>query len=911
MVFISEKDCGLGHSALPQRCMFELTRPNWLIGLLVLPLLAHYFYWSLVDLPRRQMVVSLLVRSLVSLLLLLALAGLTWLSTTNELFVVFAVDESLSVDVDARKFADEFIREATALKGENQFTVLPFATEPQEFLTDFELTRATEPTAERLPIAQVDKAPPEKPATVDNFRTVADEEAFSQASNLQAAIEAAVAGIPPHYVPRIVLLSDGNETIGDARRAAMNAGVRIDTLPMATRADKEIQVSAVNVPAQVAQGEPFNVEVIIDSNHEDEVLVEVYKGEHEVISENEKLKSGENRFRFQQQVDRPTEFAVRISRPVGTDGLPDIDAFEDSLVDNNMATGLVFAAGKPRVLLIESIPELARNLEWGLEEEGILVDTRPPQGMPDSLSDLQNYEVVILSNVPATDLSARTMEVVRTWVSDLGGGLIMLGGDQSFGLGGYYRSVLEEVLPVRSDFEKEKEKPSLAMVLIIDKSGSMGVKNMELAKDAARAAVELLGPRDQAGVIAFDGRPAWVSDIRSVTQQSLILDRIASIEAGGGTEIYPALEEGYQSLMSANAKLKHVILLTDGVSQGGDFDGLARTIAASRMTLSTVGFGDANSDLLKRIAEIGNGRYYFTADPSSIPQIFARETMTASKSAINEEPFLPQVIRASQLLEGINFDEAPFLLGYVVTRPKPTSEVILATETGDPLLALWRYGLGISVAFTSDAKSRWAAEWMTWSGFNRFWAQVIRHCMQKTESKGLMFDVARKGGKATVTVDSVDRLGNFLNQADTQLTLIDPRLNQSAVPMSQVAPGRYEAEIEVPDAGAWHIQMSQSHRGQPIHQQSRGLIVGYPDELRLKPTNDVLLRSIARTTSGQFAPKPGEVFADHGQTALRAVPLRPWLLTLALLLFVLDVALRRIDFSLLPTNSALANWFGN
>ncbi|MHC4876992.1 MAG: FixH family protein [Planctomycetota bacterium] len=892
---------------------FELTRPQYLALLALLPVLAWYFIRSLVDLSRGQRIASLVVRSAVCLLLVLCLCGLNLLKPTRDVFVVFAVDESLSVDAESRDEAESFVDEATKDADVGSFAVIRFGGRGESDETP-PLGRHRSQNSDAMSKSE-HKAAPDNDAldSLDPRRL-----ALGPSTNLQAAIEEATAGIPPHFVPRVVLLSDGNETAGDALRTAMNSDVRIDTVALKTRNEPEIQVSDVIVPAQVAQGEPFYVEVVVNSNHDDEAVVEVFKGEHRIISAKKELQKGENRFRFQEQVEKPTEFAARIARPsadesaeseassgesVNDDAADDsTPVFNDTLLDNNMASGLVYAAGKPRVLLIESVPQLAQNLEWALEEEGILVDTRPPQGVPEDLSDLQNYEVLVLSNVAATDLTHRKMDVIRTYVSDLGGGFIMLGGDQSFGLGGYYKSVLEEVLPVRSDFEKEKEKPSLGMVLVIDKSGSMGGQKIELAKDAAKAAVELLGERDQIGVLAFDGSNFWVSEVRSAAQKSFIMDRISGIEAGGGTVMYPAMEDAYDALQATAAKLKHVIVLTDGHSAPGDFEGLTRTMSSSRITVSTVGIGECDTALLERIAEIGKGRYYFTNDPLAIPQIFAKETMTASKSAINEEPFLPQVIRSTPALSDIDFDAAPFLLGYVVTRPKPTSEVILATETGDPLLSWWRYGLGMSAAFTSDAKSRWAAEWLTWPGYNRFWAQVIRQCMRKSDAKGFLVDVERHGSTARVTLDASDPSGAFLNHADTELTLIDPKLKDQKLAMSQVAPGRYEASIDIPDTGAWHLQLSQKKDGQLLYQQSRGLIVGYPDELRLKPTNEELLKSIAAAADGRFNPPATDVLENETEEASRATELWPWLLMAALILFVVDVALRRIDVTLLfPT----------
>ncbi|HTU91677.1 MAG TPA: VWA domain-containing protein [Gemmataceae bacterium] len=839
--------------------MFELTHPLFLCGLVVLPLLGWYFYRSLVDFARWQQTLSLICRTLIVILLVLSLAGLTLLRPTRQQFVVFAVDESLSVGEEGEQRVRDYLDRALPAAGEHRVAFLSFAAKPEQV-----------------------RAPREQAAKMDDKQR--------QGTDIASALEVALAAIPPSYVPHIVLLSDGNQTKGDALKASLRGGVPISTVPLSTRSDPEVQVSRVQVPAQVREGEPFYVEVVIDSNHDDQGTIEVFRGDHKVVSEQKKIKKGENRFRFRQALtsERLAQFSVRI------------DGFSDRLQDNNAASGLVFSSGKPHVLFIESDPKLGKPLAWALEQEGILVDVRPPQGMPDSLADLQNYELLMLSNVPATSLSQRQMEVVQKYVQELGGGFIMLGGDQSFGLGGYYRTVIEDILPVRSDFEKEKEKPSLAMVLVIDKSGSMGGEKIELAKKAAAGAVELLGPKDKIGVIAFEGETFWVCDVQPASNKNSVIDKISAIEAGGGTVLAPAMDAAYEALQNTTAKLKHVIILSDGISVPGDFEGIAQNMANAKITVTTVGVGeDADKKLLEEIAHIGNGRYYYTDDPSSVPQIFAKETVTASKSAINEQPFTPQVVRPTPVLSGIDLANAPFLLGYVTTRPKPTCEFILATEKGDPLLAWWRHGLGMSAAFTSDAKSRWAAEWLSWPGYSKFWAQLVRHTMRKSEAKGVVVQVEQKERKATVTLDAVTAAGKYLNQVDTELTVIDPQLGDRKLAMAQTAPGRYVAEFDTPQSGAYHLEMSQKLKGQTLSQQSRGLVVGYDDEFRLRPTNEELLQAIARVSSGTYNPEPEAVFADLGRTAPRATPLWPYLVVAAALLFLADVALRRIDFALL------------
>ncbi len=849
--------------ALTGSWSLELVRPHMLWLLVLLAPLGWYYLRSLSDFPRWQRLASLACRAVVVVLLVLAIAGLALLNPTTRQYVVFVVDRSLSIDETAEKQVNAYLAEASQAAGANTIAYVDAASAP----------------------SKVTEKRDELPKLVDDAR---------RGTNLAAAVEVATAAIPPGYVPQIVLLTDGRQTSGDVLQAASNRRVPVSVVPLPVRDEPEVQVAEATAPAEVRQGEPFYVEVVVSSNHDDEGFIDVYRGDILVSEGKEplKIRSGENRFRFRQSIDdeSQTDYAVRIRD------------FKDTLLDNNAASAVVYAAGKPSVLVVDTDIEQTNHFRWALEEQDMLVQVRPAEGIPRSLAELQKFDCLVLSNVPATAMSLAQMEIIRTYVEDLGGGLVMIGGDQSYGLGGYYKTTLEEILPVRSNFEKEKEKPSLAMVLVIDKSGSMGGEKIELAKDAAKGAAELLGPKDQLGVIAFDGDSYWISELHSASDKGYIIDRISTIEASGGTAIYPGLSDAYEALVGASAKLKHVILLTDGHSTPGDFEGIASDMAAARITLSSVAVGDgADQELLEQLAQTGGGRYYFCDDPNSVPQIFAKETVEASKSAINELPFVPLTVRPTQVLSGLGLESAPFLLGYVMTRPKPTSEFILASEAGDPVLVWWRYGLGMTVAFTSDAKSQWAAEWLTWPNFGPFWAQVIRHAMRKSESKGVFVEVERHGEDARVVVDSVDESGRYINEAETNLTLIEPNLGRQDLKLVQTAPGRYEAEFKTPRSGSYHLELSQAKDGATTFRQTRGVVVGYPDELRLGPPDEELMKRIAAASGGKFKPSAAEVFNLGTRVAQRATPLWPYLLMAALIAFLIDVALRRIDFSL---------WFG-
>lgn len=839
---------------------FEFSHPGFLFGLLAVGLAVSVYRRSLIDFPKRQRLVSLALRSLILTLIVLALAGLSYRVVTHEKAVVCLSDESLSVDSAGSEERSKIIRDFqdAAEKNGIPFVVVPFATTP-------------------LPL-------PDHVSEEEAARLKTD--AWRDGTDIASALKLSAALFPPDRVPSILLVTDGNQTSGDKIAASRKLGVPISPWPLPAPSSPEVQLASVRVPPNVRQGEPFHVEVTILSNRAAQGTVSVFRGDYRVIHETKPLHPGENRFQFQQTVDDQRQSVF----------LATVESSDDTILDNNADAGTVYAGGKPRVLLIERDLRDVRDFAAALREQGIDIETRPTEGIPKSMRDLENFDAVILSNVPATVMTTEQMEILRAFVSDLGGGLVTIGGDQSFGLGGYYKTPLEEVFPVRCHFEKEKEKPSLAICLVIDHSGSMGGDKMEMAKDAAKGTVELLTGRDYISVVAFDQEPFVIVPIQNAGSAASVNSMISTIQAQGGTNIYPALAEALSQLDRVSAKLKHVILLTDGYSQPGDFEGIVREMTHRQITVSTVGVGDADAPLLENLAQIGQGRFYACDNPSSIPQIFARETVLAGKSAIDEQPFVPQVISPSETLSGIDFDAAPPLLGFVITRPKPTSQFILSTEGGEPLLTWWRYGLGVSTAFTSDIKSRWGAEWLSWPDFPLFWAQVIRYSMRKADSLGSTIDVTRAGKRVTVRLDAVDENEDFINRGTGKITVIDPALKTEEITPTATAPGRYEATFEAAERGVYSLQTTLTADDHPVLSRSRGFMVGYSDELRLKETDHTSLKKMAEASGGMFRPDPIAFFREEpDRHAWKILPLWPYLLALALLLYVPDVYLRRVE----------------
>ncbi len=850
----------------------DFESPVLLALCVVLPLIVFVLRYTLVDSPKAQRAVSAAVRVVVLAFIVLALAGTLWITRSTDVAVLVLADMSDSVPEGASEQVSGFLEEVVEEVGEGSEAGLLV------FGATAEMAVALQETPE--------------------FPEVSRGEIDGSHTSIERALVLAREVMPMGKVKRIVLFSDGNQTEGDAvahaKRCAAH-GIRIDTIAYDAEERDEVLLEDLRLPSEVRRGQSFPITAVVHSNGGPASFI-LYRNGFKIDERSVDLEDGVTTLRFEET--NPADGLTKYELHVRSDN--------DFYADNNVSSGIVFVSGEPRVLLLEGEERDARYLSRALEAENIRVEVRESKGMPGSLAELASFDAILFSDVAATDVSVQQMSLLRTYIEDLGGGFVMIGGEESFGLGGYYRTTIEDALPVRMRAEKRKDTPSLAMMLVIDKSGSMNGEKMELAKEAAIATVEVLGTRDYVGVVVFDGQAYWCVDLQNAGNRAGVIASIETVQAGGGTNIYPALVEAQSALSRTHAAFKHAVLLTDGHSQPGDFADIVDQMANEAITVSTVAVGEgADVNLLQDIARWGRGRYYFTADPHDIPQIFTKETMTASKSSLVEEPFLPQVFHQEQTIGGIDWDQAPFLFGYVVTTPKATADVSLVTERGDPLLASWRFGLGKTVAFMSDAKSRWAADWLGWPGYGTFWAQVVRDVMRTTQHGGNETTVTAHGDSGQLVVDSIDEHGNFLNGLDTVAQLIDPHLAMESLALQQTAPGRYEASFPMKDTGSYLFKIRQtlpetdaSVEVEVHADYTRGMTISYKPEYRRLTTDDSFLRELAVLTGGQLDPEISEILAV---TKDDAVPLRkrlwPWLLLAALLLFVIDVALRRLDLA--------------
>ena len=849
----------------------ELLQPRWFYLTALLPYLWLIRSASLSDLSVPQQFLSTTVRSALVLGIATALARPTMVSTDHKVATVVLVDVSESISDKQLAAAQAWVDEAwAARKKDDVLQVVSFAARPHTLA------------------GKDGKAP----------RVLRhDAKAEGTGTDIQAALQLAYGLYPPGYLPRAMVLSDGNQTAGDLLAEAYKAqefGVRVSWKVFPEDRTKEIRVVALHLPEEVKVGAPFEVVGEIWSTHEEEVILSLRQDDFPnglEPTKTVKLHEGVNKVAFKSEAKAAgfTTYRLALRKPK-----------DDAQAENNETVASVPVKGRPHVLYVEGeyerLPQAASYLKRALDRENIDVEVRGPRGVPSSAKELERYDLVMISDVPAMFIGLAQMQALETYVRDMGGGFIMAGGENSFGSGGFEGTRIEKLLPVRFDSEKEINQPQLAVVLVIDRSGSMSGEKIEMAKESARATAEVLEPTDLISVVAFDNQPTTIVRLQKASNRLRISTDIARLQPGGGTNILPALQEAYSILSPANAKVKHVILLSDGQAA---YEGIAEVcdeMRASRITVSAVGIGDADRNLLAIVAEHGEGRLYMTDNASELPKIFMKETQEVQKSSLVEDAIMAHVVKRAELIEGTGVESAPYLHGYVSTKAKPLSEVILISDRSEPLLARWHVGIGQVVAWTSDVKNRWGAEWLTWPGYAKFWAQVIRATMRHKQHESYDLAASVFDGRARVVVDAVSRDDRFVNGLDTVLEVVDPRDNKvkRAVPMEQTAAGRYEADFPVDRYGTYILKAVHKRDGKTVAESVGAVALPYPIEYLRSTPDEEPLRQAGVITGGLAQPRPAQLFQALGEEIRYHKDMWPWVLLGVAMAFMLDLYLRRV-----------------
>jgi uncharacterized membrane protein/uncharacterized protein YegL len=831
---------------------------------LALLLLIPYVLWvqrrTLTDVSPKHLQLAGAVRSTIVALIAFALMQPVLYRAGAWVSVVYLLDVSQSVSSAAIQSGMQWIQQTNTTGRPDHARFIPFAANSTVF------------------------EKPDQMKEVHVASTAASGSIDQSATNIEDAIDNAVRSFAPHHLKRLVLVSDGNENSGHMMNMLSrlkSEGIHVYTVPSQSRSNQDVWVENILTPAQVTAEELFPLEVHVYSQAETPVEVEIKQGDKSLGIKKVDLIRGLNRVAFETTVKDE-------AGPVMIDA--EVRAPSDPFKENNKFRSSIVVLGRPKVLYVESHAQSAHYLQTALTGEGLNVNTVAPMNIPATIEELDAYDAVVLSDVARNSLTDQQMKVFATYVRDLGGGFILAGGENNYGEGGYSKTVIEDVLPVT--FETKKEKPdSVAMIVVLDKSGSMGGQKIEMTKEAAKAPLALLKDTDAFGVVAFDYNFYWPVKFQPVANRSAISQAISTIIAGGETNIYPALREAYIQLAGATTQVKHVILLSDGRSLPDDFEGLTKKMADGKITVSTVAVGNgADRELLAQIANWGHGRTYYLEDPTAVPQIFTEETELATGKTLREESFKPVVKKNVEAFKGIDFNAAPPLLGYVATKSKDTSEVLLESQRKDPILARWQYGLGKTAAFLSDLKDRWAVDWLRWNGYPKFWSQLVRETMRRRDDNEFDFRVSKDGDQAKISINAIQKDGQFRNKLESQVRVVGPDQAVSEVPIHQVGPGAYEAKYALAKKGSYLFRAIAADSGGA----SRVIAYSYPDEYHFYPPNTELLRSISNESKGRFQPRPEEIFDANGETTALPTPLWPYLAGLALVLYLTDVLLRRV-----------------
>ncbi|MEM7244648.1 MAG: VWA domain-containing protein [Acidobacteriota bacterium] len=810
---------------------------------------------------RARQGLAVVLRCALWALLILALCGLRWQRLEEGVATIFVVDWSESTEGIGRERAREFLEQARETAQVDDLSAIV------QFGGDALVESSLRPVL----------GPPLLASTP-----------LGGSSRLEPALQLASGLLPQGGRRRVLVLTDGelDGEPAESLSALAATGVDVGLVSMGRQRGPENLIEEVRAPEFVREGAPFEVSVLMASNTEASGVLRVTRNGELIGTRAVQLAAGEVSLLRFQEVDLPPGRHLYRAH---------LDASPDGRIENDSAEALVRVTGRSRVLVIDPEPERLASLQRLLDGEDVDATIAGLSALPQDLTEAAAVDVLVLSDVDSLSLSTAQMRMLRAAVRQ-GGGLMMVGGPRSFGPGGWYRTPVEEVLPVDCEVRTEKFYPSLSLISVLDKSGSMGgaagASKMDLAKEAASQAIELLHAGDRAGVIAFDSAAKWVVPMSDVDDKKALIRQVGTLRQGGGTDAYPGLELAHEALSSEDTALKHVILLSDGQTPPRNFQALLTQMRSEAITVSTVAVGtDADLYTLQRLAKWGGGRYHFTDDPASVPRIFTKEAFTAGRSFVVEEPFVPKQVRVHPVLPAGSV--LPGVGGYVASTAKPAAEVLLTSHRDEPVLALQRFGLGRSAALTTDFGQRWATSWVDDAAARGMVVSVLRWLGSRRDSPRLHLRLRRADDRLHVEVEARDESEDYLNFADLRAEVVGPDLEVHGVTLRQVAPGRYEGDVLAEDSGAYLVGVSQLSGDKLVRSTTGARVFPYSAEYRLPRRSDALA-SISSLSGASIVTDPATAFARSGEAGRRLSPAWPDLLRWAALLLLLDVACRRL-----------------
>jgi uncharacterized membrane protein len=841
----------------------QFTNPLWL---LLLPVAIGWILWlfwkSDIHIAKWRRWTALVIRLVVATALIFAIAGLQWLKPIEGMNVFYAIDRSDSVPSVQQEAAREYVNQSFKYhKTGDKAGVLVFGSDA-----------ALETGAN----AAVD---------IHKIQAVVG----TERTDLGAAIRLGTAAFPETGQRRMVLMTDGNENVGDAMTAVLAAkplGVTFDVIPVGGMRGNDASIQKLSLPNNLKKGQTFEVKIFAQADKAQMATVRLYRNDQYLDAQRVQLEAGKNLFSFPQTLDQPGFYSYDIQ----------LEAPGDELPQNNRAVNFTYVRGDPTILLVSSDPTADQPLADALRQSHLEVKLVSDRQFPATLAEMQTYDAIFLSNVAAGDLGNDMMHLLESAVRDFGVGLVCIGGDQSFAAGGYRDTPLDAMLPVNMELSSKKVLPSGALVLVVH--ATEFPNGNQWARDIAFAALKALGPQDEMGIVLWDGSDRWLFPLQKVGNGKDLGKQIAGMMPGDMGSFIHVMDMAHESLKKSNSSLKHMVVFSDGDPTAPTKQEIA-DIVKDKITISTVMIGGhVSPETMEFMAADGRGRFYDVRSPAALPQIFIKEAAVILKSAIFEEPFTPQQVAGSEILRGIPASQLPRLLGYVATTPKARAETPLVSEKGDPILAHWQYGLGRAVAFTSDARAKWSQNWLGWDKYRQFWSQAAQWSLRKVDAADFNTDVTVDKGEGQISVEALDNNGNFRNFLTLEAVVVSPKGDRQTVQLQQTGPGHYDAKFPTKEVGAYLINLLDKKDGKLQGSQVLGASVNYSPEFNAVEPNLNLLQRIAEAGGGRMldlANPSMNPYEIGRKKTFQPRDLWEWLLKFAIILFLFDVGIRRIQ----------------
>lgn len=716
-------------------------------------------------------------------------------------------------------------------------------------------------------------------------------------TDLGSAIRRGLSEVPPDSAARIVLLSDGVSTRGDAlgeAALAAAAGVRIDVIPLDQRKLKDIRVVAVSAGGRASEGEAIDLRIVTSAAQDAEVEVRVYRDGELIRRGDVSIAAGEDVVHLREVAEGAGLHRYDVELTAKNEQL-------DEAPEDNRGSTFVRVTGEASALVLERDKQLAGPLVRALQSAAFKVRTGDATQVPSDAAGFALYDLVVMSDISAVDLAPAQLAALASYVRDLGGGLLLMGGDRSLGPGGFGKTPVEDVSPVSFDVKQERRRASLAEVIVVDYSGSMGASvgsgtKLDLANEAAVRSMELLGEGDRLGVMHVDTTVQWTIPLGEIKDRPGMAKKMRGVGVGGGG-IYVdlSLQTGYAALAKESVQLKHLLLFADGsdAEERSRAFTLVSGAKARGITTSVVALGNGpDVPDLERMSKLGDGRFYLIEDAMRLPAVFAQETVLAARSAINEVPFRPSVATQSPVLRGVDFSQAPELTGYVVTIPKGRAQVMLAGPEGDPLLATWSVGIGRSAVFTSDFKDRWGQAWTSWGGAERLFGQLARELARRADNPRVRLEADTTGGELRLRASVTDDHGRTESLRRLVAKVTAPDGSSTSIPLDAVGAGLYSATVPANRPGAYVASLV-DEQTQKL-EATTGAVLTLGDELRPTGTDRGLLRRIAEQSGGKMRDTLAGIFQDRDAERFAYTPLGPWLIVIAAFGLLLAVSARRL-----------------